>query len=87
MYLPIRAGAGLPRHRRRTACSTPAHHAACSRSAVAGRPLAEVLDAVSAAEARLAQLRHSPAIADQPGRHWVDDWLHRSCLNFWHRSH
>jgi uncharacterized protein len=51
------------------------------------RPLAEVLDAVSDAEVRLAQLRNSPAIADQPDRRWVDDWLHRSYLNFWARDH
>ena len=47
------------------------------------RPLAEVLDAVSRAEARLTELRDSPAIPDQPDRRWVDDWLHRSYLNFW----
>jgi len=51
------------------------------------RPIAEVLDAVSAAEARLAQLRDSPAIAEQPDRRWVDDWLHRSYLNFMARNH
>ena len=49
------------------------------------RPLAEVLDAVAAAEARLTELRDSPAIPDQPDRRWVDDWLHRSYLNFWAR--
>jgi hypothetical protein len=47
----------------------------------------EVLDAVSDAEARLARLRDSAAIADQPDRAWVDDWLHRSYLNFWARGH
>jgi hypothetical protein len=50
------------------------------------RPLAEVLDAISDAETRLAQLRDSAAIADQPDRAWVDDWLHRSYLNFWARD-
>jgi len=25
-------------------------------------------------------------IADQPDRRWVDDWLHRSYLNFWTRN-
>src|SRR5215831_9304303 len=49
------------------------------------RPLAEVLDAITAAEARLNELRDSPAIPDQPDRRWVDDWLHRSYLNFWTR--
>ena len=47
------------------------------------RPLAEVLDALAAAEARLTELRDSPAIPDQPDRRWVDDWLHRSYLDFW----
>ena len=47
------------------------------------RPLAEVLDAVTDAEARLTQLRDSRTIPDQPDRRWVDDWLHRSYLNFW----
>jgi hypothetical protein len=51
------------------------------------RPLTEVLEAISDAEARLAALRDSPAIADQPDRHWVDDWLHRSYLGFWARDH
>jgi hypothetical protein len=50
------------------------------------RPLAEVLDAIGDAEARLAQLRDSPSIADEPDRRWVDDWLHRSYMNFWARS-
>ena len=49
------------------------------------RPLAEVLDALAAAEARLTELRDSPAIPDQPDRRWVDDWLHRSYLDFWAR--
>jgi uncharacterized protein len=35
---------------------------------------------------RLARLRDNPAIADQPDRRWVDDWLHRSYLNFWTRN-
>src|SRR6516162_970209 len=50
------------------------------------RPLAEVLDAITGAEARLTELRHSPALPDQPDRRWVDDWLHRSYLDFWARS-
>ncbi len=66
----------------------PEPHRAYLRSIRRGeRPLAEVLDAVSDAEARLSQLRDSPAIADQPDRRWVDDWLHRSYLNFWARGH
>jgi hypothetical protein len=49
------------------------------------RPLAEVLDAITGAEARLTELRDSPAIPAQPDRRWVDDWLHRSYLDFWAR--
>ena len=47
------------------------------------RPLAEVVEAITAAEARLIELRDSPAIPDQPDRCWVDEWLHRSYLSFW----
>src|SRR6266496_2308019 len=66
----------------------PEPHRAYLRSIRRGeRPFAEVLDAVSDAEARLSQLRDSPAIEDQPDRRWVDDWLHRSYLNFWARDH
>jgi len=49
------------------------------------RPLGEVLDAVAGAEARLTELRDSPAIPDQPDRRWVDDWLYRSYQDFWAR--
>jgi uncharacterized protein len=45
--------------------------------------LAEVLDLVSDAEARLTALRDSSALPEQPDRPWVDGWLHRSYLNFW----
>ena len=66
----------------------PEPHRAYLRSIRRGeQPLAEVLDAVSDAEARLTQLRDTPAIAEQPDRAWVDDWLHRSYLNFWARDH
>ena len=51
------------------------------------RPLSEVLEAISDAEARLAALRDSTAIADQPDRPWVDGWLHRTYQNFWDRAH
>jgi hypothetical protein len=51
------------------------------------RPLTEVLQAISDAEARLAALRDSAAIADQPDRTWVDNWLHRSYQDFWDRGH
>ena len=66
----------------------PEPHRAYLRSIRRGeRPLAEVLDAVSDAEARLARLRDSAAMADEPDRAWVDDWLHRSYLDFWARDH
>ena len=62
----------------------PEPHRAYLRSIRRGeRPLAEVLDAITRAEARLTGLRDSPALPDQPDRAWVDDWLHRSYLNFW----
>jgi uncharacterized protein len=50
------------------------------------RPLAEVLQAISDAEARLAGLRDSPSIPDEPDRRWIDDWLHRSYMGFWPRG-
>jgi uncharacterized protein len=74
-----------------TGCITlpvPEPHRAYLRSIRRGeRPLAEVLDAVSDAEAQLARLRDSPAVPAEPDRCWVDDWLHRSYLNFWARDH
>jgi uncharacterized protein len=45
--------------------------------------LAEVLDAVSAAEARLTALRVSAAVPPEPDHAWVDDWLHRSYTKYW----
>jgi hypothetical protein len=45
--------------------------------------LADVLDLVTGAEARLTELRDSSALPEQPDRPWVDGWLHRSYLNFW----
>ena len=72
----------------RTTLPVPEPHRAYLRSIRRGeRPLAEILDAVPDTEARLAQLRDSRAIAEQPGRRWVDDWLHRSYLSFWARNH
>jgi hypothetical protein len=47
------------------------------------RALTEVLDAISETEARLARLRDSASVPDQPDRRWVDGWLHRSYLDFW----
>jgi hypothetical protein len=49
-------------------------------------PLAEVVAAVTAAEARLAALRDSAAVPAQPDRRWVDDWLHRGHQEFWART-
>ena len=46
-------------------------------------PLAEVLGAVTSTETQLIRLRETPAAPDQPDRGWVDEWLHRSYLNFW----
>jgi hypothetical protein len=46
-------------------------------------PLAEVLDAITAAEAELARLAGSAAVPEEPDRRWVDAWLHRSYLKFW----
>jgi hypothetical protein len=46
-------------------------------------PLAEVLDAITSAEAELGQLRQTSDVPDQPDRGWVDDWLHRSYMSFW----
>ncbi|HET9970879.1 MAG TPA: nucleotidyltransferase domain-containing protein [Streptosporangiaceae bacterium] len=47
------------------------------------QPLAEVLDAIAAAEARLERLRDSASIPVEPDRGWVDEWLHRSYTEFW----
>jgi uncharacterized protein len=48
--------------------------------------LPEVIGAIAAAEAKLTELRGGSAIPDQPDRRWVDEWLHRSYLNFWART-
>jgi hypothetical protein len=45
--------------------------------------LAEVLDAITSAEAELAALKESSSVPGQPDRRWVDSWLHRSYLDFW----
>ena len=71
---------------RRTTPPVPEPHRGYLRSIRHGeRPLDEVLDVVTDAEERLARLRDSPGIPDQPDRRWVDGWLHRSYLNFWTR--
>lgn len=62
----------------------PEPYRACLRAIRRGDvPLPEVLDAIISAETQLAQLRETAAIPGQPDRGWVDDWLHRSHLNFW----
>jgi hypothetical protein len=38
------------------------------------------------AEERLTRLADNPAIAEQPDRRRVDDWLHRSYQAFWNRK-
>jgi RNA repair pathway DNA polymerase beta family len=49
-----------------------------ARLALAGNPTV-----LLGAETRLTELRDSAAVPDQPDRAWVDDWLHRSYLNYW----
>ena len=62
----------------------PEPHRAYLRSVRRGeRSLAEVVDAIADTETQLAQLCDSPAVPDQPDRSWVDEWLHRSYLDFW----
>jgi uncharacterized protein len=45
--------------------------------------LAEVIDAITTAEADLARLRDASSVPAEPDRRWVDDWLHRSHLDYW----
>lgn len=62
----------------------PEPHRAYLRSIRRGKvPLSEVLDAITSAETKLARLRETSAVPDQPDRGWVDNWLHRSHMNFW----
>jgi hypothetical protein len=49
-------------------------------------PLAEVLDAVRDAEARLVTARDGADVPAEPDHAWVDGWLHRSYLSFWAAS-
>ncbi len=46
-------------------------------------PLAEVVDRVDVAEARVAALRDSSDLPPEPDRARVDQWLHRSHLAYW----
>ena len=45
--------------------------------------LSEVIDAVSAAEVELTNLKVELRPPDEPDRRWVDRWLHRSHLRYW----
>lgn len=65
----------------------PEPHRSYLRSIRRGeRSLSEVLDAITAAEERLAVLRDSDAVPPEPDRRWVDDWLHRSYMAYWARA-
>lgn len=46
-------------------------------------PHDEVVAAIQAAEERLVVLQNSSDLPDEPNRRWVDEWLHRSHLEFW----
>jgi uncharacterized protein len=48
--------------------------------------LDEVIRAVDQAEQSLERLRAGSELPDQPDRAWVDDWLHRSHLDYWRKS-
>ncbi|MDQ1540576.1 MAG: uncharacterized protein QOH29_1302, partial [Actinomycetota bacterium] len=48
--------------------------------------MAEVVAAIDDAEASLASLQGGTAVPNQPDRAWVNEWLHRSYLEFWSRS-
>ena len=48
-------------------------------------PLDEVVAEVDRAERQLEDLRETPDLPPQPDRGWVDDWLHRSHLEYWAR--
>src|SRR5215831_5196805 len=64
----------------------PEPHRAYLRSIRQGEvSLAEILDAITGAEAQLMRLRADAADPDEPDRGWVDNWLHRSYLDFWDR--
>lgn len=64
----------------------PEPHRSYLRSIRRGQvPLADVIDAVAAAESRLAWLRDDSSVPAEPDRRWVDDWLHRSYLDYWAR--
>jgi hypothetical protein len=45
--------------------------------------LAAVIDAIESAERALERLRDTSSVPPDPDRRWVDDWLHRSHLDYW----
>ncbi len=45
--------------------------------------LNEAVAAVTASEQQLTGLRDSATVPDEPDRHWIDQWLHRSHLEYW----
>lgn len=45
--------------------------------------LGDVVSAIEDVEQQLEDLRHGSDLPAQPDRVWVDDWLHRSHLNYW----
>lgn len=46
-------------------------------------PHDEVVAAIHTAEEQLVVLQNSSGLPDEPDRRWVDEWLHRSHLEFW----
>jgi uncharacterized protein len=48
-------------------------------------PRADVIDAISAAESELTRLQVHSSVPAEPDRQWVDNWLHRSHLQYWAR--
>lgn len=62
----------------------PEPHRSYLRSVRRGEvPLDEVLAAITEAELALLRLRDSPSVPEQPDRKWVNDWLHRSHMDYW----
>jgi uncharacterized protein len=45
--------------------------------------LDEVVAAITTSEEQLVGLRSSSELPDEPDRQWVDEWLHRSHLDYW----
>lgn len=45
--------------------------------------LADVVAAIDAAAEQLVTLRESADVSPQPDRAWVDEWLHRSHIEYW----